>query len=176
MSVSELSQVLGNIGEFLGSIGVLVTLVYLAVQVRQNSEQQRLNSYQTHLERYGALISNVLQDSDKFETFQRALNSYVSCRPHQQAMFHSHVVNGLNAIRHSRQLVAAGTLPQETLLDHERDFARILKSPGGREWMDSLSMDTKTGLVAEVLRVGADEPPLNSMFPFLQMTDMAPEN
>ena len=169
MSVSELSQILGNLGEFVGSIGVLVTLVYLAVQIRQNSKQLRLNSYQMHLERYGALISNVLQNSEKFESFRRALNGYESCPPYQKAMFHSHVVDIHNAIKHSRQLVASGTLPQETLLDQERDFARILKSAGGREWMDSLSVPET--LFAEVLRIGADEPPVTSMFPFLRPTE-----
>ena len=36
MEFVELTEVLGNVGEFLGSIAVLVTLVYLAVQVRHS--------------------------------------------------------------------------------------------------------------------------------------------
>jgi len=36
MSFVELSDVLGNLGEFIGSIAVLVTLIYLAVQVNHS--------------------------------------------------------------------------------------------------------------------------------------------
>ena len=35
MSISEVTQILGNIGEFVGSLLVLGTLVYLAFQVKQ---------------------------------------------------------------------------------------------------------------------------------------------
>ena len=38
MSLIELSELLGNLGEFAGSIAVLATLIYLAVQVRQSKE------------------------------------------------------------------------------------------------------------------------------------------
>lgn len=36
MTVMELSNVLGNLGEFLGSIAVLATLIYVAIQVRHS--------------------------------------------------------------------------------------------------------------------------------------------
>jgi hypothetical protein len=38
MSLMEVSQVFGNIGEFVGSIAVLATLIYLTVQVRHSRE------------------------------------------------------------------------------------------------------------------------------------------
>ncbi len=38
MSITEISELLGNVGEFVGSIAVLITLIYLAVQVRQSKE------------------------------------------------------------------------------------------------------------------------------------------
>ena len=37
MSIFEVSELLGNFGEFFGAIAVLVTLVYLSRQVRQNT-------------------------------------------------------------------------------------------------------------------------------------------
>ena len=43
MSFGELSQVLGNVGEFVGAIAVVATLFYLAVQVRQNTRIVRAN-------------------------------------------------------------------------------------------------------------------------------------
>ncbi len=38
MTVIELSQVLGNFGEFFGAIAVVGTLVFLAIQVRHSKE------------------------------------------------------------------------------------------------------------------------------------------
>jgi hypothetical protein len=175
MDHQAFAQLLGNYGEFVGAVAVVVTLAYLAIQIRQNSEQLRLNSYQTHLERHAGLISHFLQDPEKFATFQRALNSYDSCPPHQQAMFHSHVMTSVHALRHSQQLSASGVLPEGEFLEQQRDFSRVLKSPGGKEWMDSLGIDATKGFFAEVLRVGKDEPPLNLMLPFLRETDLAQE-
>ena len=38
MTFTELSAILGNLGEFFGSIAVIVTLIYLAVQVRYSRD------------------------------------------------------------------------------------------------------------------------------------------
>ena len=38
MSTLEISQLLGNYGEFVGAVAIVVTLVYLAVQVRQGNQ------------------------------------------------------------------------------------------------------------------------------------------
>ncbi len=43
MTVIELSQVLGNFGEFFGAIAVVATLIYLATQIRQNTKVARAN-------------------------------------------------------------------------------------------------------------------------------------
>ena len=41
MSTLEVSQLLGNYGEFVGAIAIIVTLIYLAVQVRQNTRSMQ---------------------------------------------------------------------------------------------------------------------------------------
>ncbi len=38
MSTLELSQILGNYGEFVGAIAVVLTLIYLTIQIRQNTK------------------------------------------------------------------------------------------------------------------------------------------
>ena len=44
MTVIELSQVLGNFGEFFGAIAVVGTLIFLAIQVRQSKEATEANT------------------------------------------------------------------------------------------------------------------------------------
>ena len=44
MSLMELTQVLGNVGEFVGAIGVVATLLFLAVQVRHSKQSMDANT------------------------------------------------------------------------------------------------------------------------------------
>ena len=44
MTVIELSQILGNFGEFFGAIAVVGTLIFLAIQVRQSKEATEANT------------------------------------------------------------------------------------------------------------------------------------
>jgi hypothetical protein len=41
MTMIELSQLLGNIGEFIGAIAVLISILYLAYQIRQNTKMMQ---------------------------------------------------------------------------------------------------------------------------------------
>jgi hypothetical protein len=41
VSALELSQLLGNYGEFVGAIAIVITLIYLAIQLRQNTRMMR---------------------------------------------------------------------------------------------------------------------------------------
>ena len=47
MQVLEITQMLGNVGEFVGSFAVLATLVYLSLQVREARKVARLNAAQS---------------------------------------------------------------------------------------------------------------------------------
>ncbi len=40
----EITQILGNLGEFVGAIGVVATLIYLAIQVRHSAELLKINN------------------------------------------------------------------------------------------------------------------------------------
>ena len=44
MSLLEISELLGNFGEFFGSIAVFITLIYLAIQVRQSKQATEANT------------------------------------------------------------------------------------------------------------------------------------
>ena len=48
MSLIEVSQLLGNFGEFFGAVAVVATLVYLASQLRQNTKALRSSTYEAY--------------------------------------------------------------------------------------------------------------------------------
>jgi len=48
MTPMEISQVLGNVGEFVGSIAVVATLLYLAIQVREAGRSSKFAAVQAN--------------------------------------------------------------------------------------------------------------------------------
>jgi hypothetical protein len=47
MSLIEMAQLMGNLGEFVGALVIFVTLIYLVRQVRQNAKSVSASAYQT---------------------------------------------------------------------------------------------------------------------------------
>ena len=50
MTLMEISQVLGNVGEFVGAIAVVATLLYLAIQVRDAGRSSKFAAVQASRE------------------------------------------------------------------------------------------------------------------------------
>ena len=68
MSFTEITAVLGNLGEFIGAIAVVVTLFYLAIQVKQSKEATEANTRSLEEGRNLALVqtyqANLFRKSD----------------------------------------------------------------------------------------------------------------
>ncbi len=54
MTLLEISQVLGNLGEFVGAIAVVATLLYLAIQVRDAGRSATFAAVQANRAARGA--------------------------------------------------------------------------------------------------------------------------
>ena len=172
MDLMSTAQLLGNFGEFFGAIAVVVTLAYLSFQVRQNSTQVRLNSVQISTERFAGLVTSALQDPVSFEVMKDGLHSYSALKPAQQALFHAHMNNVTTAYTNSLELLQAGVISEETLMYQKRDFARILKCPGAREWRESMVLESdiqaQSDAFMEDIMSDSEAIPLNQLLPFLR--------
>ena len=62
MTLMEISQVLGNVGEFAGAIAVVATLLYLAIQIREAGKSSKFATVQANREARIAWLSS-LRDS-----------------------------------------------------------------------------------------------------------------
>jgi hypothetical protein len=71
MSWIELTEVLGNVGEFLASIGVLVTLIYLAVQVKLIRTQTENDHKSRGHELIGARARKLVDDRELLRLHRR---------------------------------------------------------------------------------------------------------
>ena len=69
MTLMEISQVLGNVGEFVGAIAVVATLLYLAIQVRDAGRSSKFAAVQTSRETRIAWFSSV-RDSPHLPAIQ----------------------------------------------------------------------------------------------------------
>ena len=77
MSALELSQLLGNYGEFIGAIAIVITLVYLVIQVRQNTHMMRASIRQARSDNavhlYSLAATSVVADIREKESHGEAL-------------------------------------------------------------------------------------------------------
>jgi hypothetical protein len=69
MTLMEISQVLGNVGEFVGAIAVVATLLYLAIQVRDAGRSSKFAAVQASRETRIAWFSS-LRDSPHLPAIQ----------------------------------------------------------------------------------------------------------
>ena len=83
MTVIELSQVLGNFGEFFGAIAVVVTLVYLAVQIRQNSRHLQQVAYQSRADATVSVSLALAQSDSLADIISRANRGDALCDEEQ---------------------------------------------------------------------------------------------
>ncbi len=72
MTLMEVAQLLGNIGEFVGSAAILVTLLYLSIQVRESRKQQAVASRQQREESIRAQQMGFAISSDLVEAVCKA--------------------------------------------------------------------------------------------------------
>ncbi len=73
MSTLEISQLLGNYGEFVGAIAIVVTLIYLAVQIRQNTASSQAASRDWVSRSTIDLQVALFKDNETALTFQTGL-------------------------------------------------------------------------------------------------------
>jgi hypothetical protein len=69
MTLMDISQVLGNMGEFVGAIAVVATLLYLAIQVRDAGRSSRFAAVQANRATRIAWLSS-LRDSSHLPAIQ----------------------------------------------------------------------------------------------------------
>ena len=69
MTLMEISQVLGNVGEFVGAIAVVATLLYLAIQVREAGRSSKFAAVQANRATRIAWFSS-LRDSSHLPAIQ----------------------------------------------------------------------------------------------------------
>ena len=164
MSLLELSQLLGNFGEFFGSIAVFATLIYLSIQVKQSKQATEANTEIAQQNYSMALAQNQL---DRVDLISQQLRGLASSNELSEILvkYKNEGLNGLNEVERQRfgswHMANHYTLDSQHyqytlgLLDEDswRDAVRRIKEEAGA-W-DQLDMEIvgRRAFAEEVARI-----------------------
>jgi len=133
MTLIEISQVMGNFGEFFGAILVGVSLFYLAVQVRHSANVTDEANMRAEVERIAGFSKFAAGTPGFMEIFLKAQNGETLSQV-ERALFNTHMYAMFNEFKINYQLHNRhpGTAPNwET---NSRNYISYLLKPGGRNW------------------------------------------
>lgn len=132
MTFIELSEVLGNLGEFVGSIAVLATLIYLAVQVRHSKEllernekialsqvyqgrtEMRLASYRlTSESEMAGVRAKVFERFGDFADYEKSMQKVTELNSVEKQQFASLLSHNLHAMDNTLYQKSLGLIDEQ---------------------------------------------------------------
>ncbi len=120
MTVIELSQVLGNFGEFFGAIAVVLTLGYLVVQIRQNTRMLSSNIYSSWVNTASKSMSMRAEHAESFGAiYTQPSRSWRDLNPTERQLHTAYFIHNLNLYEASYQNYLDGTIG-EAIFDAKR--------------------------------------------------------
>ena len=139
MSFQEITEVLGNLGEFTGAIAVVATLFYLAIQVRHSKEATEANTRSLEESRKIALVQTyqaraaesaaslrMFVDSDVASLTVKHITSGIeSLSTEERYKVRQFQMNNIERIDASYFAFQQGLLPE-----YEDEFVQIIKLLG----------------------------------------------
>jgi hypothetical protein len=136
MNLMDMSQLLGNFGEFVGSIGVLATLAYLAVQIRQNTRATVAASHHAITDSLNHGNIAVAQDEALAQIWVSGCTDRTSLSLVERERFdsllraHFHVFDTLYYAANN------GVGDRNLLLAEENGFSHLMNLPGVYHWWE----------------------------------------
>jgi hypothetical protein len=135
MTMLELSELLGNFGEFFGAILVGASLFYLAVQVRNNTNSTDEANMRAEAERIAGFCSVTVGVPGFMEIFLKAQNGE-ELSPVEQMKFNTHMFAMFVEFRLEFRLNQRRTTSTLDFETNNRNNISYLLQPGGRSWWE----------------------------------------
>jgi hypothetical protein len=130
MSLLEITQLLGSVGEFVGAIAVVVTLGYLAVQIRHARLVAQTTAIQGFFDSFGSVVD---VDPAFIPIMRKGYTlSWPELSKDEQAQLHMYWSNYLAKMHMGYRLHVRGVLDHPTYIGFEDFLISALKTPGIR--------------------------------------------
>ena len=153
MTGMEITEVLGNLGDFIGAIAVIGTIVYLAIQVRLSREATEANtaSLDAQLEMFEQATvrdsvreysesSARLVDPDTADLWIRGRSSWFKLSEVDRERFAELMGSRVNPWAISIAFTQSDRTLNQEYWDAQRILAALfIGSPGGREWWSTVN-------------------------------------
>jgi hypothetical protein len=133
MTLLEMSQLLGNVGEFFGALLLLASLFYVAVQVRQNTQAMRASGQQALITNFYGNQQLLARDSELNDLLRRGVADFGSLSDAEKSRFGFLVVPYEGNLYNGLLLHRAGLLDRETLDQIGDNWVGFIATQGGAE-------------------------------------------
>ena len=134
MNLLELSQILGNFGEFAGAIGVVFTLAYLALQIRRNTEATQAASHHAITDSLNQGNIAMATDPELTQIYLTGLADRASLSEVERQRFDSLFLAYFHVFDTLFFSSSNGTGAQSLLLAEEKGFSHLMNLPGLYSW------------------------------------------
>jgi hypothetical protein len=135
MSLLELSEILGNFGEFVGAILVGASLIYLAIQVRHNTVSTDEANMRAEVERIAGFCAITIGTPGFMEIYLRAQKGEELTHV-ERAKFNTHMFAMFIEFRLEYKLHKHRPSSNLSFETNNRNNMSYLSRPGGREWWE----------------------------------------
>ena len=134
MNLLEVSQILGNFGEFLGAIGVVITLAYLALQVRQNTQATQAASHHAITDSLNHGNIAMASDPELTQIYLTGMTDRASLSEVERQRFDSLFLAYFHVFDTLFFSSSNGTGAHSLLLAEEKGFSHLMNLPGIKAW------------------------------------------
>lgn len=157
-------EAIGAIGDFLGGVVVIASVAYLAVQIRQSNRHAEASAELSWVHGLNEIWDRWTHESTT-DSIRRGFKDFDSLSKNEQVVFQMQVGSLINHCMVADQLWQRRLLPSETREAAVDILARVLATPGGRQYW---TVDSQASPEAPVLmqEVEARSPmAFNDVFP-----------
>ncbi len=137
MTGTELTQLLGNVGEFVGAIAVVFSLIYLALQVRGNTRAIKGSTHQ-------ALNDNHQYElhwaNEIAELWVKSNEEQPNLSPVEAFKLNAWLISAMNTRENAYYQYRHGLIEEEKWLEHERIIGNMLSSEWRTRWWETVGV------------------------------------
>ncbi len=134
MNLLELSQTLGNFGEFVAAIGVVITLAYLALQIRRNTQATQAASHHAITDSLNQGNIAMATDPELTQIYLTGMVDRASLSEVERQRFDSLFLAYFHVFDTLFFSSSNGTGAQSLLLAEEKGFSHLMNIPGIYSW------------------------------------------
>ena len=150
MTGMEITEVLGNLGDFIGGPLLIATLVYLAIQVRHTARFAETQYHRDVVTLNAPILDWIARDADLASIYRRGIQDWDALDVDERMRLNSLLLQWVQAFKAVSEASDRGILDRTTYDAWEGSIAGVLGLPGGSRWWSAARSVWPQDLVARI--------------------------